>query len=367
MSRGVHNQYLHMNNSLKYRDLTNTEIAKLEAYSVTFDCEKAKHMFEEEFNKESPPSRTLRDWKKRYLETLSILPRSHAGDQTPNKIPDEKKQAIVTAFGDGQCNSQRQASKRFNVALSSVNSILKENEMYPFKFIKVQQLHDDDPATRLEFCRTVLERNTVDANWSNKIIFSDEVTLNLNGEINHHNSFYYSQTNQHLTYTKSLKSASITVWAMIPADGRLKWKILNETMNSERYIQTLNEIVLPCMNSNRYVHHMFQQDGASVHFARDVRNLLDQQIPHRWIGRGGPITWPPRSPDLSVCDFWLWGYLRDIIFKHPKPTTIGDLSTRVENCLANIDHTMVKNSFKNFIKRCRLCIDNDGQHFEQFL
>jgi len=26
-----------------------------------------------------------------------------------------------------------------------------------------------------------------------------------------------------------------------------------------------------------------------------------------WIGQGGPMAWPPRSPDLIPMDFFLWG------------------------------------------------------------
>ncbi|EFN72427.1 hypothetical protein EAG_03551, partial [Camponotus floridanus] len=52
-----------------------------------------------------------------------------------------------------------------------------------------------------------------------------------------------------------------------------------------------------------------QLDGAAPHYARIVRNYLNEQYPHRWIGRGGPIAWPARSPDLTSPDFFLWGYV----------------------------------------------------------
>ena len=37
----------------------------------------------------------------------------------------------------------------------------------------------------------------------------------------------------------------------------------------------------------------FQQDGAPPHFAISARNYLDQTFPGRWIGRRGPVEWPP--------------------------------------------------------------------------
>jgi hypothetical protein len=33
---------------------------------------------------------------------------------------------------------------------------------------------------------------------------------------------------------------------------------------------------------------------------RNVQEILDNQYPQRWIGRGGPHHWPARSPDLNL-------------------------------------------------------------------
>jgi hypothetical protein len=30
-----------------------------------------------------------------------------------------------------------------------------------------------------------------------------------------------------------------------------------------------------------------------------------------------PIPWPPRSPDITPLDFFLWRYVKDIIYKTP--------------------------------------------------
>ena len=55
---------------------------------------------------------------------------------------------------------------------------------------------------------------------------------------------------------------------------------------------------------------------APAHYALVVREWLDEWFPNMWIGRRGPIEWPPRSPDLTPPDFFLWGYLRDKIYQH---------------------------------------------------
>jgi hypothetical protein len=41
---------------------------------------------------------------------------------------------------------------------------------------------------------------------------------------------------------------------------------------------------------------------------------LNERFPGAWIGRGGPILWPPLSPNLSPLDFSLWGYIKNIVY-----------------------------------------------------
>ena len=44
-------------------------------------------------------------------------------------------------------------------------------------------------------------------------------------------------------------------------------------------------------------------DSRRAHFRLDVRAWFDEHFPGKWMGRGGPIAWPPRSPYLNPMDF----------------------------------------------------------------
>ena len=69
----------------------------------------------------------------------------------------------------------------------------------------------------------------------------------------------------------------------------------------------------------------FRQDGASLLFVGEVWNWLNEVIHGRWIGRRGQIEWPPRSPNLSSLDFFLWGHLKSLVY-HNHPRTIDDVN-----------------------------------------
>ena len=89
----------------------------------------------------------------------------------------------------------------------------------------LQELTPPDFVNRLEFCRDILRCYQDDPNWHKRIVFSDEATLHLSGDINRHNSFYYSLENEHRIQENQMKGPGITVWAKIPFNGRIKYKI----------------------------------------------------------------------------------------------------------------------------------------------
>ncbi|EFN75908.1 hypothetical protein EAI_11370, partial [Harpegnathos saltator] len=52
--------------------------------------------------------------------------------------------------------------------------------------------------------------------------------------------------------------------------------------------------------------------------------------------------WPPRSFDLTLPDFYLWGFLKDTVFRQP-PTTWQDMMNRIRNtCRAILANVLLK-------------------------
>jgi len=59
---------------------------------------------------------------------------------------------------------------------------------------------------------------------------------------------------------------------------------------------------------------IFMQDGDPPHFSCFVTDVLNERFPDAWIRRVGPIPWSSRSPYLSPLDFFLWGYIKNIVY-----------------------------------------------------
>jgi hypothetical protein len=80
---------------------------------------------------------------------------------------------------------------------------------------------------------------------------------------------------------------------------------------------------------------IFMQTGAPPHFANSIRARLDTKFLGRWLGRRRPREWPARSPVLTPCDFFLWGWAKDEVYRS-KTSHTGRIestdSTRYHQC-----------------------------------
>ena len=111
---------------------------------------------------------------------------------------------------------------------------------------------------------------------------------------------------------------------------------------------------------------IFQHDGAPAHFRREVRELLNARYPDRWIGRGGPITWPARSPDLNVLDFFVWGYIKSLI-EHRRNDRENEVREAILAAFNTITPDMAHRATRDIVRRAEYCIREGGRHFEQLL
>ena len=153
---------------------------------------------------------------------------------------------------------------------------------------------------------------------------------------------------------------------MISVNGMEAFDINFSTMNGERYCGVLNSKVLPYFQEVGNAWKIFQQDGAPPHFCLDARRYLDHNLPRGWIGRRGPIEWPPRSPDLTPCDFFLWGILQEKVYAR-SPTWKIQLARMLEEEIGNLPQIMFVHAYDSFYQRCQLCVSNDGYYFENEL
>jgi len=105
----------------------------------------------------------------------------------------------------------------------------------------------------------------------------------------------------------------------------------------------------------------------SVHFSvgRDVTTFLDEIFPGLWEERGGPTTWPPRSPDLTALDFFAWGFIKDVVYRR-KVRDLADLRQRIIETVELITPHMLINTWQELEYRLYICRATTGAHIEVY-
>ena len=78
------------------------------------------------------------------------------------------------------------------------------------------------------------------------------------------------------------------------------------------------------------------------------------------------FPWPPKSPDLNPLDFYFWGVAEKEVFDK-KPKSLEELKLIVENFAKGISRDTLLRVADNFCTRAKLCIQEEGGHFEYLL
>ena len=137
------------------------------------------------------------------------------------------------------------------------------------------------------------------------------------------------------------------------------------TVTSDRYCEMLERFlrskVAQLLTDYEPDDVWFQQDGATSHTSRHSLEILQDMFPIQVISLRGDIGWPPRSPDLNPCDFFLWGYVKSKVYEH-RPSTLEHLKAAVAEEINAIPHNMLERVMVNFRERLQNCIDIGGRH-----
>ena len=68
--------------------------------------------------------------------------------------------------------------------------------------------------------------------------------------------------------------------------------------------------------------------------------------------------------DLNPCDFWLWGFLNDHVYRG-NMQTIPELKASITRYVSSIDRETLRATVEHAITRFEHVIDVNGMHIEQ--
>ena len=98
-----------------------------------------------------------------------------------------------------------------------------------------------------------------------------------------------------------------------------------------------------------------------MHTARAALTKLEGLFPGKLISKGGSVQWPPRLPDLTIPDFFLWRYLKSQVYSTPI-RSLQQLKRRVRAAVRAVPEHMVQEALAALPVRLRKCSRLKGGH-----
>ncbi|GFW15136.1 putative DD41D transposase [Trichonephila clavipes] len=209
-------------------------------------------------------------------------------------------------------------------------------------------IHQNDHQARRRFVEWAQNEIAVVPDFHKRILFGDEAHFWLNGYVNKQNCRIWSEANPQVYVETPLNPEKLfgALYGLVESffkndEGH------NVTVNGDRYRAMITNFFIPELNNHDVQELWFLQDGATSHTARATIDLLKDTFGDRLISRFGPVNWPPRSCDLTPLDYFLWGYVKSLVYAD-KPQTFDHLEDNIRRVIADIRPQMLEKVIENW-------------------
>lgn len=296
---------------------------------------------------------------KNFSDTGSVADLPRAGRPKTGRSEDNV-QRVREAIALAPTTSTRRLSAELGVKHTSVYRILRRDLKFKSTIpVLCQFLNEDDFDRRLQFAEHFIVMTDNDPDFPSNMLWSDEACFKVNGHVNRHNAIYWSAANPHRLMPVAQQGPGVMVWCGILDNTIIGPYFFDEgTVNGERYLRMLENYLWPAVSDRQDI--FFQQDGAQPHYALIVRAFLDDKFPDRWVGRRGPVDWPPRSPDLTPPDFWLWGFLKEQVYSR-RPENVNQLRAFITEAINAIPQDVIRNVTQSVPARYASLVEKEGK------
>ncbi|GFU02815.1 uncharacterized protein TNCV_1893421 [Trichonephila clavipes] len=284
---------------------------------------------------------------------------------------------LVTKFEETESLKVRSGRERKPVSAEAIEKVALQVEEDKASNVQAStsvrhELLPHDFETRHLFSLQFLACLKVDSEWPWNILWTDEAPFHLDGSVNTHNCQNWETDNPHSTLQVPLHSPKVTVRCRFSASFILGPYFFEDlgaggpitcSITRQRYASLLRNKIIPDLQARI----IFMQDGAHQHITRCVKDVHKHHfIEERVISHQIHHLWPPRSPDLNPCDFWLRGHLKQLV-SCDQPRTLPDLKDSISRHVLNISENTLRSTVEHAILRFQIVAENDGLDVEPLL
>ncbi|GFW62735.1 uncharacterized protein TNCV_2624981 [Trichonephila clavipes] len=198
-------------------------------------------------------------------------------------------------------------------------------------------IHQNDHQARRRFVEWAQNEIAVVPDFHKRILLNDEAHFWLNGYVNKQNCRIWSEANPQVYVETPLHPEN---WLF----GALYGLVESFFKNDQSMVDPYFILKKRCPSCGKTAQHVTQLS------ARATIDLLKDTFGDRLISRFGPVNWPPRSCDLTPLDYFLWGYVKSLVYAD-KPQTLDHLEDNIRRVIADIRPQMLGKVIENWTSR----------------
>ena len=301
------------------------------------------------------PKSTVSAIIKKYREQGLTTTASRSG--RPKSLTNRDNRHLVKVVKENRNKTLEEITENFNTVMNiSVSSRTIQRTLHEMGYSghaakKKPFISEQNRKKRFGWCR--MHKNWT-TEWKN-IIWSDESRFELFN--NDSRNWIWRKTNERYN-VNCLKptvkhSVGIMVWGCFCKNKLGPLVLVEGTLNSDKYIELLDEYLLPFLIDLGMENHIFQADNAPCHASIKTKTWKEDNLIEI-------LPWPAQSPDINPIEN-LWDILERRVRKHkPLPTNKNDFFKILKEEWNNIDESQLIRLVESMPNRINAVIKSKG-------
>ena len=206
--------------------------------------------------------------------------------------------------------------------------------------------------------------NHLKTRGSHVTVFVDEKNFTVDEVANRQNSRVIAASPAEVPpVLESKHPASVMVFGAVACDGRIMpphFVPAGQRIGTTEYLAILEEVLIPWLLQHYNLEDVvLVQDPAPAHTAHQVQDLLRRKIP-KFVPKE---KWPPSSPDLNPCDYWLWSVMEEKANARSHGS-VTSLKRAIRRAAAAVSQEEARRACARFRSRIEQVRAADGGHIE---
>ncbi|GMF25518.1 unnamed protein product [Phytophthora fragariaefolia] len=143
------------------------------------------------------------------------------------------------------------------------------------------------------------------------------------------------------------------VWAAFSSRGKSPLVVLTGRQNSDDYVYTVSEYLLPFAHLDYGVDYIYQQDNACIHTSKRTREFFTEEDIK-------VLDWSSKSPDLNPIET-LWSTMSRRVYSNGKQyESVPQLKAALFEAWESIPIAMLVSFIESMPCRCVEVLDKKG-------